>query len=196
VKRIVDFKGFVRVNEQIDAVTSNWFIINGESGFPKKVEGGFLVLHNSGSFSITYKKSKDEEAKIVFYNSSEDSENKKTSVSCQILGSNEDDVKERKDFDSIDSSNFIEILCVFFDYCDLEKAPKEQGQRFMMGLSKSLKALMKSDEKSALPSSFKAFYNYIEKSKSKEEIKSEPSDDYYDFIKIVEDFFKYHGKDF
>jgi hypothetical protein len=195
VKRIIDFKRFSPVYEQIDAITSNWFLINGESGFPKKVEGGFLVLHNSGSFSITYRKNSDEEAKIIFYNSLGDSDNQKTSVSCQILGLRED-IKEKKDFNSIDPSNFIEILCVFFDYCDLEKISKEWKQRFMLGLSKSLKALMKSDEKSSLPSSFKAFYNYIEKSKSKKKIKSDSSKDYYNFIKIVEDFFKYHNKDF
>jgi hypothetical protein len=195
VKRIIKFKWFSPVYEQIDAITSNWFLASGESGFPKKVEGGFLVLENSGTFSISYKKNHEYEAKIIFYNSHKDSEDKKTFVSCQILDTKEN-IKKKKDFSSVNHFNFIEILCVFFDYCDIEKAPKEQEQRFMIGLSKSLKALMKSDEKSSLPSSFKAFYNYIEKSKSKGEIKSDPSEDHYDFIKIVEDFFNYHNKDF
>ena len=195
MKRIIPFKQFSPISESIEAITSNWFLITNESGFPKKVGGGFLISHPDGSFSIGYKKNEQEEAQIIFYNSPEDSENGKTSISCRIIDTKEKTIEE-ENFETVDSSNFVEILSTFFDLCDLEKTDKEKEQMFMIGLSKSLKALMKSDAASGLPSSFKAFYNFIQKLKKEKDLEVDPSEDHYEFVKIIEDFFNYHNKKF
>lgn len=177
LNHIQNFEGFTKLLEKITPITSNWFIVDNESSFDKKEEGGYLVFNQKGIFSlIFYKKSLDEEARVNFYTSKIASPDKKSMCDVTILTR---DGKSRalKSFDEINLDSCVEILSVFFDYCDLEKAEKDSCDRFLMGLAKAMKEVMKADNSQQLPSTYKALYNHLIQisKKSNQEIESKTS---------------------
>ena len=160
-------------------VTANWAIISNESSFEKKDENGYLVFSKNGTFSIIYRKKKEnEEARIEFYSSKENSTDKKSVCECKITTTS-------------GSDSMWDILVTFFDYSDLEKIDKNAVDVFMMGFTKSIKEVNKSDEKDQLSPSFKVFYKYLsEWSKKSKEIPPVTTDEY-NFIDIVNKFASY-----
>jgi hypothetical protein len=171
---LVDFNRFSFLFEKITPITSNWFIVGDESSFDKKDQGGYLVFNQKGNFTVVYKKDDIEEARMDFYVSKESSPDKKSLCTLNIV-TNEGKDRAKKFFDDVTFDNTLEILSAFFDYCDLEKASKEVIDKFLIGMSKSVKNVLKDDNADQLPASFKAFVTYLERisSGSIEDEKSE-----------------------
>jgi hypothetical protein len=193
MNHIIKFQNFTPLNEKINQITSNWFIISDEGSFDKKDEGGYLVFNQNGLFSILYKKKNtdSEEARIDFYVSKESSPDSKSICDCQIINKSGDTIS-RKTFEDVNSSNIFEIVAVFFDYSDLEDVSKDEADRFILGLSKSIIEVYKSKYSDQLPSSFKAFFKYISDSSNNpdEEIKIDEVDNS-EFVVLIEKFIKY-----
>ncbi len=198
MNHLIDFNNFFLVNEKITPITSNWFIINNESSFDKKEEGGYLMFNQKGNFTILYlkKDSEGEEARIEFYPAKSFSPDKKSMCVVNIT-TREGSDRAKKSFGDINVDNSLEILSIFFDYCDLEKAPKEICDRFIMGLSKTMKEVMESDSKEQLPPTYKAFMRYLEQisKKSNQEIESGYSESSRELESILINFLSSFKKD-
>ena len=93
---------------------------------------------------------------------------------------------------SLNHSNIFEIVAVFFDYSDLEDVSKDEADRFILGLSKSIIEVYKSKYSDQLPASFKAFFKYISDSSNnpEDEIKIDEVDNS-KFVVLIEKFIKY-----
>ena len=171
---LIDFNRFSFLFENITPITSNWFIVSDESSFDKKDQGGYLVFNQKGNFTVVYKKDETEEARMDFYVSKESSPDKNSLCSLNIVTKEGKD-RAKKFFDDVTFDNTLEILSSFFDYCDLEKASTEVTDKFLIGMAKSVKNVLKHDNADQLPASFKAFVTYLERisSGSSEEEKSE-----------------------
>ena len=172
---LIDFNRFSFLFEKISPITSNWFIVGDESSFDKKEQSGYLVFSQNGNFTIVYKKDDIEEARLDFYVSKEASPDKNSLCSLTIV-TNEGKDRAKKFFDDVTFENSLEILSVFFDYCDLEKASKEVIDKFLMGMSKAVKNVPKDDNADQLPSSFKAFVTYLERLSSGSNHKEQSQD--------------------
>lgn len=159
---LMNFNKFSFLFEKITPITSNWFIVGDESSFDKKDQGGYLVFNQNGNFTIVYKKDDTEESRLDFYVSKESSPDKNSLCSLNIV-TNEGKDRVKKFFEDVTLENTLEILSVFFDYCDLEKANKEVIDKFLIGMSKAVKNALKDDNSDQLPSSFKAFITYLER---------------------------------
>jgi hypothetical protein len=171
---LIDFNRFSFLFEKIAPITSNWFIVGGESSFDKKDQGGYLVFNQKGNFTIVYKKDETEESRMDFYVSKESSPDRKSLCTLNIVTNEGKDIA-KKFFDDVTFDNTLEILSSFFDYCDLEKASKETIDKFLIGMAKAVKEVLKDDDADQLPASFKAFVTYLERisSGSIEDEKSE-----------------------
>jgi hypothetical protein len=171
---LINFNRFSFLFENITPITSNWFIVSDESSFDKKDQGGYLVFNQKGNFTVVYKKDETEEARMDFYVSKESSPDKNSLCSLNIV-TNEGKDRAKKFFDDVTYDNTLEVLSSFFDYCDLEKASTEVIDKFLIGMAKSVKNVLKHDNADQLPASFKAFVTYLERisSGSSEEEKSE-----------------------
>lgn len=190
--RILKFNQYTILLEKINPITANWSVINDESSFEKKPEGGYFVFSQKGNFLVTYTREK-EECVLDFFFSKESSPNRKSLCECRIVDES-GKTKENKYFEDINKDNVWEIISLFFDYCDLEKSEKNVVERFLMGFSKGLVEINKNEYKENLPSSVKYFYNLItEKSKinidflngEKSKIK---------IVNIIKEFIKYLNK--
>jgi hypothetical protein len=182
---------FQELYEKLQMITANWSIISNESSFEKKVESGYLVFSKNGTFSIIYKKNKDkEESRIEFYSSKENSTDKKSVCECKITTDAGVD-RVRKGFGDITPDNMWDILVTFFDYSDLEKIDKNSVDRFMMGFTKSIKEVNKSEDKDQLSPSFKIFYKYLSDWSTKSKNIPPVTTDEYDFMDIVNKFTTY-----
>jgi hypothetical protein len=147
-------------------ITANWSLVYNEGSFEKKAGYGFFIFNQSGNFSIVYSKPvevEEEESRIDFYPSLESSPDKKSLYIIRIVAK---DGKNRteKGFKEITKENIWEVLSLFFDYSDLEKIPKSEVDRFLMGFSKGIKDIFKSDKLDEAPSSFKAFQKILKSS--------------------------------
>jgi len=172
---LMNFNKFSFLFEKITPITSNWFIVGDESSFDKKDQGGYLVFNQNGNFTIVYKKDDTEESRLDFYVSKESSPDKNSLCSLNIV-TNEGKDRVKKFFEDVTLENTLEILSVFFDYCDLEQANKEVIDRFLIGMSKAVKNVLKDDNSDQLPSSFKAFITYLERLSSGSNQESESQD--------------------
>jgi hypothetical protein len=182
---------FHQLFEKLVMVTANWAIISNEGSFEKKEENGYLVFSKNGTFSIIYnKKGVKEEARIEFYSSKENSTDKKSVCECKITTSAGLD-RVKKGFPDITTENIWDIVVVFFDYCDLEKIDKNSVDRFMMGFTKSIKDVNKSEEKDQLSPSFKVFYKYINDMGKNSSNIPDVSTEEYNFMDIVNKFVTY-----
>ena len=177
--------------EKLQMVTANWSIISNEGSFEKKEESGYLVFSKDGTFSIIYnKKEPKEEGRIEFYTAKEKSTDKKSVCECKITTpAGQDRVK--KGFGDITPSNVWEIISIFFDFCDLEKAQKNEVDKFLMGFSKSLQEVHKSEDKDQLPPSFKLFHKYIKEWTKNTHKAHSISHDSYNFESIIKKFVDY-----
>jgi hypothetical protein len=192
--RILRYKEFSPVFEKIGPITANWYIVNDESSFDKKEEGGYLVFNQRGNFTIMYqKKGNKEESRLDFFPSKESSPDGKTLCECQII-KNTGDVDISKKFQEINSKNIWEIISVFFDYCDLEKQDKNVVDRFLMGFCKCLKEIKKHDSKESLPASFNFFQKNLEDNSKKLDPSKFPYNKDFKIISILKDFIKYFNK--
>jgi hypothetical protein len=182
---------FRQLFEKLQMVTSNWSIVSNESSFEKKDENGYLVFSKDGTFSIIYKKKGvQEESRIEFYSDKEYSTDKKSICECKITTTSGSD-RVRKGFTDINDKNVWEIISVFFDYSDIEKSPKNSADVFLMGFSKSIKEVNKSEEKDQLSPSFLVFYKYLmDWSKKSDNIPPVKTDEY-NFIDLVNKFLSY-----
>lgn len=192
------FNSFFLINEKITPITSNWFIINNESSFDKKEEGGYLIFNQKGNFSVLYSKKgiESEEARIDFYPSKMASPDKKSMCDVKITTKDGKD-RAKKSFADLTIDNTLEILSTFFDYCDLEKATKESADRFIMGSSKSMKEVLDSDSADQLPSTYKAFISYLKQisKKSNQEIEAKTDTDSNELEAILVRFINNFKKD-
>lgn len=172
-------------------VTANWSIISNEGSFEKKEESGYLVFSKEGTFSIIYnKKEPKEEARIEFYSSKENSTDKKSVCECKVTTPTGED-RVKKGFGDITANNVWEIISIFFDFCDLEKAQKNEIDKFLMGFSKSIQEVHKSEDKEQLPASFKMFNKYIKDWTKKTPQAPSISHDSYNFESIIKKFVDY-----
>jgi len=152
---------FNQLFEKLQMVTSNWSIISNESSFEKKDDNGYLVFSKEGTFSIIYKKkSLQEESRIDFYSSKENSSDKKSICECKITTTSGMD-RVKTGFPDITEKNIWEIISLFFDYSDIEKSEKNSYDIFLMGFSKSIKEVQISEEKDQLSPSFIMFCKYL-----------------------------------
>lgn len=177
MNHIVNFNKYFLINENITPVTSNWFIVDNESSFDKKEEGVYIILNQNGNLSLLYKKkdSEGDEVRAEFYNSKDASQDKRTICDIKII-SREGKDRSKKSFQDINPDTTIDILSVFFDYCDLENCPKEICDRFIMGASKSMKEVSEVVDSDRIPPSYRAFINFIKnisKSKKKSELRNQ-----------------------
>lgn len=171
-------------------VTTNWMIINNEASFEKKKDYGYLVFNQKGTFSVIYYKG-EEEARIDFYSDKSESTDKKSVCECKITTPSGSD-RIKKGFPDITGDNVWEIITTFFDYCDLEKSEKMVVDKFLMGFSKSIKEVLKSEDKDQLSPSFKMFIKYMDSWTKNSNIKSIGDEEEYDFKKIIEKFITYY----
>jgi len=191
MNHLLKFGNFKPIYEKIQPITANWFIVDGEGSFEKKEQSGFFVFNRIGTFSIIYnkKESEAEEARIDFYNTKENSKDKKTICECKIVTKGGEERTVRK-FTDVTPDNVWEIITSFFDYCDLENSEKEVTDRFLLGFSKTIKEVLKFESSDQLPSSFKAFYKYIlewsKKSNTNIEIKA--TNNNYDLLELIKKF--------
>ncbi len=183
---------FNQLFEKLQMVTTNWSIVSNEGSFEDKEGNGYLVFNRDGIFSIIYKK-EGEEARIEFYINKEKSTDKKSVCECKIIKSTGKD-KINHGYSDVTPDNVWDILVDFFDYSDLEKIDKNEVDRFLMGFTKSIKAVLKTDEEDQLPPSFKIFVKYINDWTNKSEEPSIDSDDY-DFKNIINKFISYMKSD-
>jgi hypothetical protein len=158
MKHILEFKKYQNLFEKIEMVTANWSLVYDEGSFDKKPGYGFFIFNQNGNFSISYsklEKVEEEESRIDFYPSAESAPDKKSVCVVKIVGK---DGKSRteKGFNEITSNNIWDIISLFFDYSDLEKVDKTEVDRFLMGFSKGIKQISKSDKSDEVPSSYKA----------------------------------------
>jgi hypothetical protein len=197
MEHLIEFNRFRSINESVVAVTSNWFLIHDEGSFQKKEEGGYLVFNQKGNFTIVYKKknSEEEESRLEFFVSKEASPDKKSLCQCTII-SKDGKTTAKKVFDNIDAVSILEILAIFFDYSDIEKENKEEADRFILGMSKSLKALVKSEYADQLPASFKALVKYTKEGseKSNPNIKINSESDKFKFEELITRFIEFFKK--
>ena len=195
---LIDFSKFFLVTEKITPITSNWFIINNESSFDKKEEGGYLIFNQKGNFTMLYLKkgSEGEEARLEFYPSKNFSPDKKSMCEVKITTRDGKD-RAKKSFESITIDNVLEILSVFLDYSDLEKSPKESSDVFAMGASKAMKEVLESDSSDQLPSTYKAFVSYLKQisKKGNQEVESKTSTDSRELEDILLKFISFFKKD-
>ncbi len=148
---------FNQLFEKLQMVTSNWSIISNESSFEKKDDNGYLVFSKEGTFSIIYKKkSVQEESRMDFYSKKENSTDKKSICECKITTSSGMD-RVKTGFPDINEKNIWEIIALFFDYSDIDKAKENSYDIFLMGFSKSIKEVQNSEEKDQLAPSFIIF---------------------------------------
>jgi hypothetical protein len=179
---------FKELFEKLEMVTTNWSIVSNEGSFEKKEDNGYLVFNKDGIFSIIYNK-KGEESRIEFYTNKDKSSDKKSVCECKITTSAGSD-RSKKGFDDVNMNNIGDIIVTFFDYCDLEKSEKNTIDKFLMGFTKSVKDVLKSDDKDQLPPSFNMFVKYLNDiSKNSNSLKLDP--DNYDFSNIVNKFINY-----
>jgi len=172
-------------------VTANWSIVSNESSFEKKEESGYLVFSKNGTFSIIYnKKDPKEEARIDFYSDKENSTDKRSLCECKIITISGSD-RVKKGFSDITPENIWNILSIFFDYCDVEKMKKNSVDKFLMGFTKSIKEVHKSEEKDQLAPSFKMFSKYLNEWTKKSSGNPQVSQDNYSFIDIIKKFIEY-----
>jgi hypothetical protein len=179
---------FKELFEKLQMVTTNWSIISNEGSFEKKEDNGYLVFNKNGVFSIIYNK-KGEEARIEFYTNKENSSDKKSVCECKITTTSGAD-RSKKGFGDITPQNVIDIIVTFFDYSDLEKAEKNSIDKFLMGFTKSIKDVLKSEEKDQIPASFNVFVKYLNEISKKSQIPKLDLDNY-DFTTIVSQFISY-----
>ena len=147
-----------------------------------------LVINKSNIFSIIYKK-KEEESRIDFYTNKENSNDKKSLCECKITDSSGKD-RTIKGYTDINPDNVLDILIDFFDYSDLEKSDNNRVDIFLMGFTKSIKAVLKSEEKDQLPPSFNIFMKYLKDISGKSMDPSVDKEDY-SFMNIVKKFITY-----
>jgi len=171
-------------------ITANWSIISNEGSFEKKKDNGYLVFSQNGTFSVIYYKG-EEEARVDFYSEKSNSTDKKSVCECKITTRSGAD-RTKKSFDDITTENVWDIVATFFDYCDLEKSDKNVVDKFLMGFSKSIKGVLKSEEKDQLPPSFKVFSKYIKDWSNNIKLKTKSDTEEYDFSKIIEKFVSYY----
>lgn len=179
---------FQQLLEKLQMVTTNWAIISNEGSFEKKEYNGYLVFNKSNIFSIIYKK-KEEESRIDFYTNKENSNDKKSLCECKITDSSGKD-RTIKGYTDINPDNVLDILIDFFDYSDLEKSDNNRVDIFLMGFTKSIKAVLKSEEKDQLPPSFNIFMKYLKDISGKSMDPSVDKEDY-SFMNIVKKFITY-----
>lgn len=185
MRNILTFK---ELFEKLEMITTNWSIVSNEGSFEKKEDNGYLVFNKDGIFSILYNK-KGEESRIEFYTNKEKSSDKKSVCECKITTSAGSD-RSKKGFDDVNMNNIGDIIVTFFDYCDLEKSEKNTIEKFLMGFTKSIRDVIKSDDKDQLPPSFNMFVKYLnEIAKNSDSLKLDSDD--YDFSNIVNRFINY-----
>ena len=177
---------FNQLLEKLELVTTNWIIVSNEGDLDKEENNGYLIFNNNGIFSIIYKKNK-EESRLDFYNSKEDSTDKKSICDCRIISSSGKD-SIYKGFQDINTGNFWDILISFLDYSDVEKLEKNKIDKFLMGFTKSIMEVEKGDERDQLPSSFKLFVKILKDwaSKKSNKVNLDPED--YEFTNIINKF--------
>ncbi len=192
MENIIDFKRYVSLLESHLYVTSHWKVVSEESGISKDEGFGYLIFNQSGVFSIVYsKKNEKEESRIDFYVSKESSPDKKSLCKVCIIDRRGKETF-KKNFYEIDEDTIWEIICLFFDYSDLERISKNERQKFLIGFTKSIKAVYNSEKNDQLPSSFKSFFNLISdwcKSKDKKIGDKEYPQDL-EIVNIVNKFIK------
>lgn len=180
---------FNQLFEKLQMVTSNWSIISNEGSFDKKDGDGYLVFSKEGTFSIIYKK-KGEESRIEFYSDKQYSSDKRSVCECKIITSSGND-RIKKSFDDITQENVWEIISTFFDYCDLEKSEKSEVDKFLMGFSKSIKEVNRSEEKDQLSPSFSIFYKFLNATVNNNSEIPKVDHEEYNFSDIVRKFLSY-----
>ena len=161
MENIIDFKRYVSLMESYLYVTSHWKLVSEESGISKDEGFGYLIFNQSGVFSIVYsKKNEKEESRIDFYVSKESSPDKKSLCKVCIIDRKGKE-NSKKNFYEINDETIWEIICLFFDYSDLESISKNEREKFLIGFTKSIKAVYNSEKNDQLPSSFKSFFVLI-----------------------------------
>ena len=181
---------FEELFEKLQMVTANWTIVSNEGSFEKKENSGYLVFNKNGIFSILYKKDK-EESRIDFYSNKENSKDKKSICECKITDISGED-RINRGYQDITPDNVWDIMIDFFDYSDLEKSDKNQVNKFLMGFTKSINDVLKSDESDQLPPSFNVFVKYLNDWSKKSKVPSIDNDDY-NFDSIIRKFISYIG---
>lgn len=195
MKHLKNYTLYKSITEGILPVTANWFIVSNESTFDKKEGGGYFIFNQKGIFTIAYKKpGVEEEGRLDFYVSKESSPSK-CLCQCKIIDKKGTTVAS-KNFEDITAESVWDILALFFDYCDIEKSSKEESERFMLGLAKSLKNVLKDDSSDQLPSSFLAFEKLINDGAklADPKIKLDLKKDNFKFEEIVLGFIKFLRK--
>lgn len=166
MKHILEFNSYHNLFEKIEMITANWSLVYREGSFEKKSGYGFFIFKQNGEFSIVYSKPEEaeqEESRIDFYTSPEASPDKKSVCLVRIIAKDGKN-KAEKSFSDITKDNLWDIISLFFDYSDLEKIQKSEIDRFLMGFSKGIKEILKSDKAEELPPSFKAFVKTLKNS--------------------------------
>jgi len=173
-------------------VTSNWAIVNNEKELYKKPGNGAFIFNSMGKFYIYYMfPDSKKECFLGFYESKDKSRDKKSL--CYIK------VKENKkeisyeSFINVDKQELVDILIHFFDSCDVEDLQKSERGKFLMGLCKSLKGVVKSEYAEKLPAAYTLFNKTIDDyTKIAKTPELDKSDKNYKFLDVFKQFVEFY----
>lgn len=181
------------LNEGSILVTSNWAVVNNEKELYKKPGNGAFVFNSMGKFFIYYMfPDSKRECFLGFYESKDKSRDKKSL--CYVKVKENKKETSYKSFSDVSKDQIMDIIVYFFDSCDVEKLPNTEKGKFLMGLCKSLKAVVKSEYAEKLPSAYTMFNqtigDYSKIASTPELDKADKNYKFLDMFKRFIDFYK------
>ena len=181
------------LNEGSILVTSNWAVVNNEKELYKKPGNGAFVFNSMGKFFIYYMfPDSKRECFLGFYDNKDKSRDKKSL--CYVKVKENKKETSYKSFTDVNKDQIMDILIDFFDSCDLEKLQNSEKGKFLMGLCKSLKAVVKSEYAEKLPTSYTVFNQtigeYVKIAKIPELEKGDENYKFFDLFKRFLEFYK------
>lgn len=194
LKRFSQYAYTISLDEGIELITANWCLVTDQNSVEKKGGNGALLYRPKGNFDVRYIVPESGSNVILkFYYSKESSFDKESVCSCVILDKGGKNIFT-ENYSDINLDNLFNIVATFFDSCDLEKAKRSDNDKFLMGLTNSIKAAIeKDDDTNRLPSSFITFNKCISDfTSSVDNIENKLDKSNYDFSDLIKQFVNYY----
>lgn len=194
LKRFSQYVYTISLDEGIELITANWCLVTDQNSVEKKEGNGALLYRPKGNFDVRYiVPGSGNNVILKFYYSKESSFDKGSVCSCVILDKEGKNIFT-ENYSDINLDNLFNIVATFFDSCDLEKGKRSDNDKFLMGLTNSIKtAIKKDDDINRLPSSFITFNKCISDFTSAiDNIENKLDKSDYDFSDLIKQFVNYY----